>query len=119
VATPHYTGLGNIGGFARVESVRSLEAETFLMVWGKRAFFGATPSSDGEIWWFANPPSERELSRAELANMSAETWKRRLIELFRSTRRRPLRSSGPRRGAWLGPTSTACLTCRRGAVATW
>jgi FAD-dependent urate hydroxylase len=79
---PHYTGLGNIGGFARVDSVR-LEPETFLMVWGKRAFFGATPSPNGEIWWFANPPSERELSREELAAMSAEDWKQRLIELFR------------------------------------
>ena len=79
---PHYTGLGNIGGFARVDSVR-LEPETFLMVWGKRAFFGATPSPNGEIWWFANPPSERELSREELAGMSAEDWKQRLIELFR------------------------------------
>jgi FAD-dependent urate hydroxylase len=83
--TPHYTGLGNVGGFARAESVH-LEAETFLMVWGKRAFFGATPSPDGEIWWFANPPSERELSRSELAGMSAETWKRRLIELFSADR---------------------------------
>lgn len=79
--TPHYTGLGNVGGFARVDSVR-LEPETFLMVWGKGAFFGATPSPDGEIWWFANPPSDRELSRAELASMSGETWKQRLMELF-------------------------------------
>lgn len=79
--TPHYTGLGNIDGFARVESVH-LESETFLMVWGKRAFFGATPCPNGEIWWFANPPSERELSRGELASTSAEIWKRRLIELF-------------------------------------
>src|ERR1700716_3205620 len=82
---PHYTGLGNIGGFARVDSVR-LEPETFLMVWGKRAFFGATPSPDGEIWWFANPPSDHELSREELAGMSAECWKERLIELFRVDR---------------------------------
>jgi 2-polyprenyl-6-methoxyphenol hydroxylase-like FAD-dependent oxidoreductase len=79
---PRYTGLGNIGGFARVDSV-FLEPETFLMVWGKRAFFGATPSPDGEIWWFANPPSERELSREELASMTAETWKHWLIDLFR------------------------------------
>jgi len=81
-AGPRYTGLGNIGGFARVDSIR-LEPETFLMVWGKRAFFGVTPSPDGEKWWFANPPSERELSREELAGMTAESWKQRLIELFR------------------------------------
>jgi 2-polyprenyl-6-methoxyphenol hydroxylase-like FAD-dependent oxidoreductase len=84
-STPRYTGLGNIGGFARVDSIK-LEPETFLMVWGKRAFFGATPSPDGEIWWFANPPSNHELSREELAGMSAKRWKERLVELFRVDR---------------------------------
>src|SRR5207245_2568621 len=42
------------------------------------------PSPNGEVWWFANPPSERELSRAQLASMTAEDWKRRLIDLFRA-----------------------------------
>ena len=35
----------------------------------------------GEIWWFANPPSARELTRSELV-ASTEEWKRRLIDLF-------------------------------------
>jgi FAD-dependent urate hydroxylase len=78
---PRYTGLGNIGGFTRDASV-STRPGIYVMVWGKRAFFGYTVSPSGEIWWFANPPSDRELTRAELAATTTEQWKRRLIDLF-------------------------------------
>jgi len=77
---PRYTGLGNIGGFARDASVDTRPG-IYAMVWGKRAFFGYTVSPSGEIWWFANPPSARELTRAELA-VTTEQWKQRLIGLF-------------------------------------
>jgi FAD-dependent urate hydroxylase len=52
------------------------------MAWGRRAFFGYTVSPSGEIWWFANPPSAKELTRAELAATTTEQWKQRLISLF-------------------------------------
>ena len=77
---PRYTGLGNIGGFTRDASVDT-KPGIYVMVWGKRAFFGYTVSPSGEIWWFANPPSARELTRAEVA-ATTEQWKRRLIDLF-------------------------------------
>jgi 2-polyprenyl-6-methoxyphenol hydroxylase-like FAD-dependent oxidoreductase len=77
---PRYTGLGNIGGFTRDASVDTRPG-IYAMVWGKRAFFGYTVSPSGEIWWFANPPSARELTRAELA-VTTEQWKQRLIGLF-------------------------------------
>jgi FAD-dependent urate hydroxylase len=77
---PRYTGLGNIGGFTRDASVDT-KPGIYVMVWGKRAFFGYTVSPSGEIWWFANPPSARELTRAELA-ATTEQWKQRLIGLF-------------------------------------
>ena len=77
---PRYTGLGNIGGFTRDASVDT-KPGIYAMVWGKRAFFGYTVSPSGEIWWFANPPSARELTRAELAATTVQ-WKQRLIELF-------------------------------------
>jgi 2-polyprenyl-6-methoxyphenol hydroxylase-like FAD-dependent oxidoreductase len=51
------------------------------MVWGRRAFFGYTVSPSGEVWWFANPPSARELTKAELA-APTEQWKQQLIDLF-------------------------------------
>jgi 2-polyprenyl-6-methoxyphenol hydroxylase-like FAD-dependent oxidoreductase len=78
---PRYTGLGNIGGFTRDASVNT-KPGIYVMVWGKRAFFGYTVSPSGEIWWFANPPSARELTRAELAATTTEQWRRQLIELF-------------------------------------
>lgn len=78
---PRYTGLGNIGGYARGATVTATPGQ-YEMVFGKRAFFGYAVSPSGEIWWFANPPSERELTRAELATTTTEQWKQRLIELF-------------------------------------
>ena len=77
---PRYTGLGNVGGFARNVSLDTRPG-IYTMVFGKRAFFGYAVSPSGEIWWFANPPSAGELTRAELAAGTAE-WKRRLIGLF-------------------------------------
>lgn len=77
---PRYTGLGNISGFARVPGVTG-EPGRYVMVFGKRAFFGYTLSPSGEVWWFANPPSP-ELTRAELASFGSEQWKERLMALF-------------------------------------
>lgn len=78
---PRYSGLGNIGGFARGASVIARSGQ-YEMVFGKRAFFGYVVSPSGEIWWFANPPSERELTRVELAATTTGQWKERLIGLF-------------------------------------
>jgi len=78
---PRYTGLGNIGGFTRNAAVNT-KPGIYVMVWGKRAFFGYTVSSSGEIWWFANPPSTRELTGAELAATTTEQWKQQLLSLF-------------------------------------
>ncbi len=74
---PRYTGLGNLGGFVQQPSL--MGQGDYRMVFGKRAFFGYTQAPSGEIWWFANPPSARELSRAELA---ATDWRARLLDLF-------------------------------------
>jgi FAD-dependent urate hydroxylase len=78
---PHYTGLGNIGGFAPPAAVDAAPG-TYNMVFGRRCFFGYTVGPSGEIWWFANPPSAQELSREELAATTSAQWKQRLIDLF-------------------------------------
>lgn len=80
--SPHYTGMGNIGGFARVPSLGA-QPGLYNMVFGKRCFFGYTVSPAGEVWWFANPPSTRELTHTELAATPSAQWKERLIELFK------------------------------------
>lgn len=78
---PRYTGLGNVGGFARVPSLAG-DPGSYVMLFGKRAFFGYAVSPAGDVWWFANPPSARELTRAELAGLTTDHWKARLIALF-------------------------------------
>jgi FAD-dependent urate hydroxylase len=78
---PRYTGLGNIGGFSPAGTVTG-EPGKYVMIFGKRAFFGYVLSRSGEVWWFANPPSRTELSRAELGAINAEQWKERMIALF-------------------------------------
>ncbi|TDW18667.1 FAD-dependent oxidoreductase [Kribbella kalugense] len=75
---PRYTGLGNTGGFARGVELDA-EPGSYVMVWGKRCFFGYTVSPDGEIWWFANPPSKAELSPGELR---APGLRERLVALL-------------------------------------
>lgn len=54
---PRHLGLGNVGGFARVAGVTARSGD-YTMIFGRRAFFGYAVSPSGEIWWFANPPSE-------------------------------------------------------------
>jgi FAD-dependent urate hydroxylase len=77
---PRFSGLGNIGGFARIPALAG-EPGRYVMTFGKRAFFGYILSSTGEVWWFANPPSP-ELSRDQLASLGSKQWKERLTALF-------------------------------------
>ncbi len=53
--TPRFTGLLDFGGFARLP-VSPLRAGWNEMVFGRRAFFGAFATGDGEVWWFHNGP---------------------------------------------------------------
>jgi FAD-dependent urate hydroxylase len=65
---PTYSGMGNVGAVTRTEAIDvSAEATDgeYRMIWGKRCFFGYTVSPDGEIWWFANPPSREPIATAQ------------------------------------------------------
>jgi FAD-dependent urate hydroxylase len=101
---PRYTGLGNIGGFARGVDLRSLGIKpgTYNMVFGKRCFFGFTVSPNHEIWWFGNPPSAKEPSREELSATTSDQWKQRLLDFYRDDRSPATRiveaTTGPLRG---------------------
>lgn len=78
---PRYTGLGNTGGFTRLDDVGA-EPGAYKMVWGRECFFGYTASPDGEVWWFANPPSRTEIPEAQLRALTTEELKQRLIRLL-------------------------------------
>ncbi|MEV0890864.1 FAD-dependent monooxygenase [Promicromonospora sp. NPDC050262] len=77
-----YNGLLNTGGYASGVPVDS-EPGMMNAIFGRRCFFAFTPHPDGEVWWVANPPSPVEPTPAELAAISPEEWRRRLIDLFR------------------------------------
>lgn len=69
---PAYTGLVDFGGFARCPSA-PLQPGWNVMVFGRRAFFGAFAAPGGEVWWFHNagarvPPGalDLEAQRAEI-----------------------------------------------------
>jgi FAD-dependent urate hydroxylase len=84
---PKYSGMGNVGALTRTDAIDvSSEAADgdYRMIWGKRCFFGYTVSPDGEIWWFANPPSREPLAADERDDSAgkAAARKQRLIDLL-------------------------------------
>lgn len=66
---PEYSGLLDFGGYARIHET-PLEVGWNVMVFGKRAFFGAFRTSPdkhepGEIWWFHNGGEAQPLRSLE------------------------------------------------------
>ncbi|MDQ4038727.1 MAG: FAD-dependent monooxygenase [Actinomycetota bacterium] len=78
---PTYSGLLTNGGYARGVRVDT-DPGSYEMIFGRRAFFGYAPAPDGEVWWFANLPRRDEPAHGELAAISNEEWRRRLLDLF-------------------------------------
>lgn len=78
---PEFVGLIGSGGYAYGVDVDA-KPGMFHFVFGKRAFFGYIAAKKGEVWWFANEPGAREPTRAELAAITPEESKRRLLKLF-------------------------------------
>ncbi|GII30619.1 FAD-dependent oxidoreductase [Planotetraspora mira] len=77
-----HVGLLNTGGFARGVTVPG-EPGTSYFIFGKRCFFGYLIHPNGEVWWFANPPSPKEPTPEELAAITPGRWRAELLELFR------------------------------------
>lgn len=80
-AGPRYLRVLDIGGYAPPQELDIAPGE-YEMVFGKRAFFGYAVAPDGAVWWFANPPQRTEPARGELAKITTEQWRARLLELF-------------------------------------
>lgn len=78
-----YTGLLNTGGYATGVEVPD-DVGVMNMIFGKRAFFCYMKHPDGSLWWFANPPQAAEPTPAELAAITPEQWRARLLDLFRA-----------------------------------
>ncbi|MDH2426893.1 FAD-dependent monooxygenase [Sphaerisporangium sp. TRM90804] len=77
-----HVGLLNTGGFADGVEVPG-EPGTSYFVFGRRCFFGYLIHPDGQVWWFANPPSPAEPTQEELRAITPEQWRARLLDLFK------------------------------------
>ncbi|MFE7845635.1 FAD-dependent monooxygenase [Microbacterium sp. NPDC057407] len=73
-ATPRYLGLANFGGISPGAATSSgLPAGAWTFVFGRRAFFGALPTPDGDVVWFVNEPRP-PVTREERSATSPADW---------------------------------------------
>lgn len=80
-----YGGLLNTGGFAtRPDLPDDFQAPPGVMHFRfrRRCFLGYATAPNGDVWWFANPPSRQELDRDALRRISPEDWRAHLLDLF-------------------------------------
>jgi FAD-dependent urate hydroxylase len=81
---PRFSGLLDYGGFSSAPI--PFPAGINVMVFGRRAFFGAFGTPSGETWWFHNGPpvveGEARTSRERLIDLHREDplWIREVIE---------------------------------------
>jgi 2-polyprenyl-6-methoxyphenol hydroxylase-like FAD-dependent oxidoreductase len=76
-----YVGLTNFGGIARNTPIAGdLEPEAWHFIFGSQAFFGAHPTTAGDVVWFVNVP-EPEISRERRRNTTEDEWAQRLLSL--------------------------------------
>ncbi|WP_437933212.1 FAD-dependent oxidoreductase [Sorangium sp. So ce341] len=74
---PRYTGLIDFGGFARCPGA-PIDPGWNVMVFGRRAFFGAFAAPGGEVWWFHN---SGEPAPAHESAAPSESLRERILAL--------------------------------------
>jgi 2-polyprenyl-6-methoxyphenol hydroxylase-like FAD-dependent oxidoreductase len=78
-----YVGLTNFGGITRATPIaQELTPEAWHFVFGRRSFFGAHPTPDGDVVWFLNVP-RHEIGREERRTTPHEQWRAWLLDLVR------------------------------------
>ena len=77
-----YVGLTNFGGITRGTPLAAdLAPEAWHFVFGRRAFFGAHPTPDGDVVWFVNAP-RAPIDADERARTSPAQWQAWLVGLL-------------------------------------
>jgi 2-polyprenyl-6-methoxyphenol hydroxylase-like FAD-dependent oxidoreductase len=77
-----YLGLLNFGGITRdTHLADALPEEAWEFRFATRAFFGAARTPRRDVVWFVNLPGA-EIEKSRRGEVSAEAWRRRLVELF-------------------------------------
>jgi len=80
-----FVSVVDAGGFTRAADV-PVKPGAYVMIWGRHCFFGYTVSPNGEIWWFANPPSRSEIPRDELRRLTTDRLREDLAGLLAADR---------------------------------
>ena len=77
-----YVGLTNFGGITTTPAtIGEFAPDGWTFVFGRRAFFGAHPTPDGDVVWFVNVP-ESPIDRARRDATSESQWRDRLADLL-------------------------------------
>jgi 2-polyprenyl-6-methoxyphenol hydroxylase-like FAD-dependent oxidoreductase len=82
---PAYVGIIGVGGVvpaAAVAMMSKREKQSFSFTYGAPGFFGYCGGENGDMLWWANLPSEQELTREELADLSLENIQRDMLAIF-------------------------------------
>jgi 2-polyprenyl-6-methoxyphenol hydroxylase-like FAD-dependent oxidoreductase len=75
-----YVGLTNFGGITRGTPIaRDLPPQAWHFVFGRKAFFGALATPDGDVVWFVNVP-RTAITDDERRSTTAEQWRTWLAE---------------------------------------
>ena len=74
-----YTGMMETGGYARGLSLDD-EPGILRLTYGRNCLFCYIPHPNGEVWWFAQPPSKVEPGRAELAATPLDMLRKQILE---------------------------------------
>jgi 2-polyprenyl-6-methoxyphenol hydroxylase-like FAD-dependent oxidoreductase len=74
--SPAYSGLVDFGGITTAADL-PLPVGVNVMVFGRRAFFGAFKTPSGEVWWFQNSGQKRP----ELVLRDPEAARRQILDL--------------------------------------
>jgi 2-polyprenyl-6-methoxyphenol hydroxylase-like FAD-dependent oxidoreductase len=84
--SPDYVGIIGVGGItpcAALPMMTDREKQSFNFTYGPEGFFGYGGGANGDVMWWSNLPYERELTRAELTNLSLDTIKQEMLAIYR------------------------------------
>ncbi len=82
---PGYVGIIGIGANTPTSAVSNLterDLHSFHFVFGAKGFFGYAASAPGEIMWWANLPSEHEMTREQLRDLSLEKIQQEMLAIY-------------------------------------
>ncbi|MEP7284314.1 MAG: FAD-dependent monooxygenase [Chloroflexota bacterium] len=82
---PSYVGIIGVGGVvssAAVPMMTTREKQSFSFTFGAKGFFGYCGAENGDVMWWSNLQSEKEMTPEELADLSLDSIKRDMLAIY-------------------------------------